>query len=1533
MLSSVKNEADHGGNDNIYVVFRISMEIFIFVALVIGTTFLLRPVQERLWRCMTQLRDELITQAEDFLGRELVYGSIGPSIFGTLDIRDIRVYGEDSPPVLTVSRFRVSYSLPALIGIILDKDIGNITESLHTVRIDRPVLTLDWDRDADLINLLFNQGAASPALSLDFLPESLLFRVSNGACELTSATNHFGVEGLTFDASVAQGMLQFQGTWNGGVAIDGRSIPRLSRDGLPAGLVAEELLKESLKAHTSMRIAGACATDLQRGNASLSITDLSGDLFRFRPLNLNLTLGDKKITLKKVNDRVGFDFSADYELDSGRLSLDFLSDHFSPRDILSLSGALKQYNPWLAIGISGSASLEQDPVEGIAYALDLSGVVPTGLLPLGRASFALAGTGDEGYINVDTLALILPLGKFRFQGGVGLSPLTPQGRLSVSDLTLSGAETVNTTFIVATQDNSLGREFRLFGADATFGTIALSNLDGSIMFEPGALNFLVSALCFSEGAQDMDAPPAQMALEGSFDYQSQYMEARVMLESFPVMDMMGLTRPFIPIPELSSQDTVTTQLNHISITTEAFIATDFTHISYNAPGFVMVYEGMEDIVANLSLSGTDRRFAINQGRIRWSNGEVGIAGYAAVLNPLDITFALETTYLDRSYYLEGTILDRRSISIQGSNGLMLEARMTEGGGYSGYIEVEDILIPVAPLLSLSGLGIQYQRPFVRLSLIASLHFDSLDSWYVDLDRLEIGDIQTPVSSMTSVQVAAGRVDQDGASFSPLVFNDGKGALTGTVSLSWNREFSDFAGSLLLDDEESLLLGDEEGGERYKLNGSYQDSHLSMHLEGSGMQSTRIIPQVYPIEASGDIQVEWDSLDSFSANLNLSALSTRIQDTDVHVTGSASLSNAEMVLQNLRITYGGLTADIPSFNMNREESRVATEAQIQGSLLGKNMETTFNLGATFKPIASWLHITEAINAFNGTMTVSHARFDTLVLEDPLTFVFSRAGSLVFLTGGPQDMIRLQISDTGDLFAGLSAPSPVRGTIIGTIDAQNIDVQVPDLYVDLVSLWRFIPAQNIINFPGGFVTASVRIAGPLGDPEFFGTARGTSIRIQIPQFLPQDIRPIPFTIVLEGNEMTFDPVPAAVGSGRGTIKGWFRFARWVPDTFTLDIRVPQEQPIPFGFDLMGIIAKGTVSGRLNLSMEERVLFITGDLMPDDTEITLNGEELAASQAGGSLSQEQAPVIADITIRTGRKVEFMWPTEKLPIIQASADMGTSLHIKSDVLTRRYSVIGDINLRSGEIFYFQRSFYMREGTLSFNENEIQFDPRISARAEVRDQTDDGPVTISMIIDNAPLQSFTARFESNPPLSQMEIFSFLGQNFTGAPTKGEDGAIQTPFVASAFDILAQTQVVRRFERIIRNFLKLDMFSIRTQMLQNLAAQAIGVQDRVDRIGGVGNYFDNTTVFLGKYIGSAMFFQFMGSFRYDENEHTLGGLAWKGLAFEPDFGIELRNPWFDIRWNIAPLHPEHLCIDDISFTVTWRRSGVFLKDCFVKPKK
>ncbi len=454
---------------------------------------------------------------------------------------------------------------------------------------------------------------------------------------------------------------------------------------------------------------------------------------------------------------------------------------------------------------------------------------------------------------------------------------------------------------------------------------------------------------------------------------------------------------------------------------------------------------------------------------------------------------------------------------------------------------------------------------------------------------------------------------------------------------------------------------------------------------------------------------------------------------------------------------------------------------------------------------------------------------------------------------------------------------------------------------------------MSFPGGNAVGSIRISGPIGDPEFFGEAQASGFRVIVPDWVDEELGPVSANVQFEGRDFVFGPVALPNKPG-ATLAGRFRFDRWIPIDFKIEAVIPPSAPLKAKVNVVGIGANGDAAGILRVAYQASKLSITGDLEFENIPITLDAAGIAASR-----SQARAPNAVDVNIRlrTGRKVEFSWPSVDFPVLRASADTGDVLRIIYDGLRGTYSVVGDISFRGGEIFYFQRYFYISDGALRFNENELRFDPIIGVRAETRERYDTGPITISLIIDEAALSNFIPRLESDPPLSQVEIFALLGQSLSGSGGNDENSLPSTVIAASS-DLLAQFSVIRRFESSVREFLNFDIFSVRTQLIQNAVLSAAGIQTSgMDRVSGLGNYFDNTTVYMGKYLGTDLFLQAMVALQYDERDFYS---ALGGLKLEWDIGMELKTPFFLLRWNFLPSHPENLFIDDHSFTLTWRRS-------------
>jgi len=1444
---------------------RLYAQILIFSALVALGVMILMPIQRAIQGGMLGVRDDLITRLERQIGRKIRYSSISPSFFGSFDVRNVRIMGNDDHPVLTMSRFSVAYSL-------LDLLRGKV-QAIHTVRIDTPFVDLNTTRDQDLIAMLKNLsnpnnggGGGSQADVAALFPDKLMVRIRNGKCVVLDGRDQFGFDALNLNVEIIGNRMILDGRWDIGVTID-------------------TIIGDPVHLYAITRVSGSCRTDLEEGEAVLSISAITGDAISSNPIALGFSLEDNVLRVGKMPDNLPFDCALTYAIDGGAIDAHFECANFRLRELFTFSGGLEGASRLLDIAGSGTASFERGNDGSLGYAVDLSGTALDAGFPRSATmmtSFEIRAAGDEQYANIDTLRLSIPAagesaqaffyGDVRFSGGIGLNPMAPDGVLSLGNFSRSGKNVLNADIVIDTRDRDRGR---------TPGKEIVISCDTMHLGQDrtSALYALLQPAGDTVGFNVTIANAGTLQLQGSVHSPTRRVEANLNLDSFSAGALADMALPFVKTTSIPAP--LIGLLDGTVITTEIKLATDFTAITYNAYRFALSNKAGKGFTVIASLSGTERLFELNGSRLNWGEDTLLVSGKADFADAADIQFSINTIYRDLNYYVDGEILDGKSINIQGSYGLNINLRAT-GGGYSG---------------SMRAMG--FPAPFLGhpayCSFAAQLTYHSTTAWSMNLDQFEITNIASP-AGLAQLRIS-GSADQSGVDLPLFYYRDPLGPLNGRAGVTWNEDYSVVNGTIFMVD----------GAENYHITAAAAEGRYYFAFAGSSMRLDRAFRGI-KATANGDVRVSWDSSAFFRAEANLHSITGKLYNQDFGATASAVMERGDFSARGT-FSFAELQGEIPYFHINGKEGMVQTMASLQGLAGDKPIEGGLMLTADFKPLQTWFDITDIVNAVSGNIHVSQFRYGIGGQLQDFDIAFSRADGAFTVAGGPRNMIRFQMDQDGSFYGGLSSPFPVRGTIMGTIDNKTINASCADLYVDLGELFKLVPGSREFYLTGGYINASLDIKGSLTDPEFFGSARATSLRARIPGYIREEVRPIPFNIAIDGNEASFGPIAIAAGNGAGTVSGLFFFDRWIPNTFSIDINVPRETPVPFAFDVSGFVARGDGTGKLNISMENVTFNISGELYVNNTELGINHDEMVGA-GGGLYARAKIPFTVDLTVSTGPVVEFIYPSTRFPILRANPDMGTRLRVTADSLAQQYSLVSDVRIRSGEIFYFERSFYIRSGILMFRENELNFAPRLTARAEVRDRTEDGPVTISMIVDNAPLLSFTARFESTPVLSQMEILALLGQNISGPQFGGESTDVAWRAAANSFaDLTAQFFMVRRLEQMVRRFTRLDMFSVRTQVLQNLVftgAERL-MSTPVDRTTSVGNYLDNTTVFGGKYIGQFMFVQGMMTIRYEGE---------RGLTYAPDFGVELENPLFSIRWDFFPEHPENWYVNDNSITLS-----------------
>ena len=1496
MSDSIKKKGKRTIPRSVYI------KILVFLGLIGLSVVVMQPVYSVISDEVRRIQTELIGELEAVTGLQIHYESMRPVFLGYFEVRKISVT-KDGYDLLSISQIKAFFSIREL--FLKQKTF------VHTIQIERPVLHIDMEKDRETIGNLFSFSDSSDFTieSLqriaEFLPNDVNYQIKNFSFSYVDEQSEYLINNMDV-------------------------VIRGSDDNLDvsAKFYAELKLAENpdriINIKTDIEIDGNVSHNLDEGTAEISVVYLTcleqdanrqnnsffmspagnsespNTIFTLNPVAFAFSYSKNLISLTQTEQNAPLDYFLDYNIETGSIRAELNMNNFIPANLISHSDYLNNFSELFHARITGTSSFTYDNDAGINYDIDLYGDFHNIAANSYSEAVSISAQGNENSINVgnfylgssvNTAVFGLFYGNLTFNGSIDFTPFVPVGTITLENFSLNGNEDINAVFNVSSQNGSI----YLLGDNIDIGREQVELLDIYLYPAENYISVSLTALCKDEG---------QIYLDAVFDtYQPAnfQMEASLNIYSLSLLTVTEIASPFIDYINTSFLDNY---LQDILVEAEIFFSTDARNIVFNAPAILFDINGTHGI---LSLSGTDRQLILSEGIILFDESELLISANMEYSNPNDLAFSVNASYLDLRWQLEGNFFDGTTIIIQEQNGLHVYGIIANNGSISGFIEGMDFPIPV-------------NSQVFYLNFYLTMFYNSFDFWNIDINHFSIREWDTPAG--TDFFRVSGNADQDSASFRNILLNDSVGMLAGSADFTWDKDFSYLEFLLNVTDG-------YESGENYYIEGIIRNSYLEIHSSVSQMQLNRFLQDSGKITISADASIKWESVNAFEAKLEISSFFAELQDNSVLASVDVYFTNDELLVNNLVLEYGLLNAVIPLLNINRIEGTVGALGSFNGLILEKYLSSKIVFAATIDQFNSWFDITQSLNAFDGILRLDSIRYGD-ISHEPLNFAFKREHGALSVSGGINDMIRFDMDSSGNFFAGLSAPVPIRASIAGTYKDGIIDAHCSNFFIDFESLWLLVgPSTESFNISSGYITGVMDIRGHILNPEFYGWGRASSFTFQIPEYFTDDIRPVPFLIVAEGYEMTFGPVVAASGSGGAILNGWFLFEHWYPNFIGLDFNIPGNMPIPYRMNITGFLAEGSASGYLNMTINLVDLYmdLRGELFSNEAELGLNMDEINANI---NIEQEELDFnfIIDLTITVGSMVEFAWPSFN-PILKANPVMGSVINVSFDSNSMQYSITGDVRIRSGEVYYFDRSFYIRQGILNFRENETQFEPLFTARAEIRDRTDTGPVTISMIVENQPLFSFEPRFEANPSLTQLEIYSILGQNL--GSTEGVENVdiahrfllssttdILTQFITSS-DILAQFVFFRQFERQVRDALGLDMFSVRTRLLQNAVvtgATGIGLTPSlIDRGSRVGNYFDNTTVFIGKYIGQDMFIQGMLTMRYDEDSVVFGG-----LRFEPDIGIELQSPIVNIRWDFFPSRPENYWLSDNSITLSWSRS-------------
>ncbi len=1457
-----------------------------------ATILLLAPVQRVFHENMEKLHRQLVHEIESMLDRRISYSRISPSILSFLEIHDLSVHGHDTEraELLRIGRVRTHFRLRDLFGF------GDSNSPIiRQVVLDNSQLSLDIERDRDLLEFFRELATALPTDDSSRGIDGLRVLARNINLRVRGGSHNLSADDLAFSLRFAGDELDFRiSSVLGYDRVETAGTPRQSSLEFPHTIRA------------NIESEGTLRPDLRGADFDLTLNELFTPALTVRGFRFGLLYRDDKVELRNLPDQEPIDLSLVVDLLDRNAELRFQAQDYNPQRTVILGDELKAQAPWLVEKISGRGALRAAFISDPDAEALTDSAVPEGALSaltaiwedahlslnydldlnLGLAAsyspenlfVLLRTTGNENQAVVQNLqaSSTYSSGRAQFLGVVDIARQAPRGVLRFDEFRYRTSHDLTGRIHI---DRATQNRWEFSSPRISYGEGVLHEL--SVDVAPSDGTFAVNGLFF------LDSVATELVeFDGTVDPgRGPAVAGNIELRNVRAPSIYDLVQGISARPRAQATPR---QLQNLRIDTRVSVETEFGELLGLEAPYVSVFDTVNpDRYLSFSIFGEDSRYEVEDIFFGYG-GHIVQGAFSGALHPNSVAdFSGEILFENEVYEFSGGFDPRRGLELETPRGLILAVWPDPDGAFRFAAEASNLMLPLLPDKAVLGFDV-------------SGELRSLQNWELIIHEIRYSGIPTLTGPRATV-VLSGNLGPNGGSLSEVRLEDSVASLVGSGVVSYG-----FASPFRFDT--SIALFGETIGERYELDIALYQGELEGEFRFNQASLRRLgRPNIRgAVDGSATIQ---GSPAAPRLVGQLEVRDGRYNNDPFFATGAYDLSPARLEISDVELRYLNSLLQADQAMIDRESRTVRLHGVFRHDSRRGSTEMTVGLDGLFGETDAGL-----VQPFEDDFRAAIRLRSTEVFNDQpdneFELRFVRSGGTLILDAGTEGELSGRLANDGVFELRARAPFPIALQADGVFENGRLEANLNRIEI---SAGRIAHMLDFVEFAvlDAQITGSLRIVGPINNPEFFGTLTAEQVRSRL-TFTPDEITAARVYLVFQENTINMNRTAVRSGTGRAFATGGVVLNRWSPDEFRIEVETADEGGVRIAHDFQTVVVDGYGIGTLAVYGTRDLVNIRGDFTGRSTTITLS----ESFDVARTPRQGDTEFSVDIRVRTGRGVEFYWPTINFPLLRSFARAGEELHIQWDSINGQFSLVGAVGIQGGELLYFDRSFYIREGRIVFNEDEQGFDPLLSARAEVREVSERGPVTIFMVVDNGRLSEFTPRFESNPMLPENEIAELLGGQVFGQ-TVGEFAALSSAVLLTG-DVAAQFSVMRRFETRVRDTLRLDLLSVRTPVFQNLVRGAI--EDRSEdietQVPSLGGYLNNTSVFLGKYLGTDVFLELLLRLQavdqFDPNTRDIGG-----LAVDTELTLEFQTPFFLLEWGFFPRDISELYVRDNTFTFSW----------------
>lgn len=1281
-------------------------------------------------------------------------------------------------------------------------------------------------------------------------------------------------------------------------------------------------------------LKGLVFTSLNNSNFTLSLFNITNGTYSLNRLNLMVRYLNGKVEARTIQNSSPFYLTCEYDIESTLCSAAFFSQGLNLSSLVSVrqpSSLIKSLdNLQLTAQAVAEVNLQKKTLNYFA-----SGNLETGdLLPSSPLNLVFDVAGDEKEVALNKFEITGKVLNASAHASLIFEGLKLNGEAILQNFTLPNGQVISTNLYFDRTDKG----FMYFAPSLDIGYKSFSGLQGYVDSTKNALDFTLELTDYSR--QDSDTPGV-IKLNGSYLLGDKYVQASLDASSIYIESLAQVANIFTAKTEEEALNSNKFSfLSPYIFNSEVYLFSNLHSFSFNLPYALLVNTNKDNEALYLSADGNESGFQITELNIvagKLSASFTGLLERATEMQDKEETskvksegqdfplafLMLDTTFNSIPYHFNGNIFNN-SISITGDYGVAIEVHKSKER-----VEEKEVS-RIDGSVSLDALPLSLGSSTLYFTVDSGFSYSTLDNFNFAASKVILQGTGGKVPILPTLTLTGLEVTKYGAFINKVNYKDIFSNLDGGLQVMWNTEGGNLNRAQIalnlqaLNDEQDAKEKKKEGEELALSIEVTNPENLPLTLENllkhfyfnSQINATNFELNRFLTKAGGNNKATLSviftgMLENPYLGFTLDSLTYTNGKKNLFASLTAFMEEKVFTISDARLKYNRLdvTKINGSVNLNTLEAGISCD--LDTYFLRKTFHIPINLSVSdlYFEDKTLLPKEAVVNLTIPSLTGSF-------IKKPFTFSLTalHSGENTTIFTNEEVGLIANITNSGDIEARIGEEKPLSFNFKGSFKEldKGLNFSFSSVKVDVGTLWSYtnFPYVNVFN---AYVTGDFTIGGTRKEADLTGKLTAKEIELNVPMVILPHITVDEASCLFNHSEINIPQLTGFIkkkyqvfGVADVYLNGW-GLDRVEANLFTKgSTHAPIDLKLDFGEFL------GDAKANIKLLYQDHYLDIGGDISARNVSGIVTLQKVVSiplskiktpkkkkKSKKSALEQEiealPLPYFIRVDMNIGLEDHCAFRLD--PLLRAVLAPNSGFTFKYDTEYGSMVFDGEVAIRSGDIAYLNRNFYLKEGTLKFSPNENTFNPIVTLEAQARDKDERGQdVRLILTAKNQYLFNLNPQLSSIPALSEAEINTMMGQLVTG------DSEDATSFLMSVGDYALQSTVGRIVENKLRDWLHLDILSFRTSILQNAVKLNLGTgKDSTDSDKeNWGRYFDNSTIYIGKYFGSTLYADAMLHWSYDESLADDNRISSRGMVFKPEIGLELESPFANIRWNMAP---------------------------------